>query len=81
MLTIVLKQNSEIIILKRFRIASFRLKSETIFLGEETPLPQTPTPSVLRRLAAPPAAAASPSATIVLIMPPPNEKPEATSLV
>ena len=44
-LTIVLKQSSEIIILKCFRIASFRLKSAKIFLGEGTPLPQTPTPS------------------------------------
>ena len=45
MLTIVLKQSSEIIILKCFRIASFRLKSAKIFLGEGTPLPQTPIPS------------------------------------
>ena len=42
MLTIVLKQISEIIILKCFGIASFQLKSTKIFL---TPFLQTPVPS------------------------------------
>ena len=67
-LTIVLKQSSEIIILKCFRTASFRLKSAKIFLGEGKPLPQTPHPqgafsASLRRL----------QRRLLCFCPPPNQ--------
>ena len=78
---IVLKQSSEIIILKCCRIASFRLISAKIFLGEGTPLLQTPT---LSAPSAPRYAACNGCVAFgddyFDFAPPPQPKPETTSL-
>ena len=58
---IVLKQSNKIVILKAFRIASFRLKSAKSILGEGTPHPQ-PLPLQSAALST---VAASPLAMIV----------------